>query len=311
MGTLPVTDVDSVAPSRESGRGRRGARGPGVLPAPACRGRARADAHLACVPRRPLRLQAQEGRPLLVPRLRYARAAALVLRRGAAAGSSPRRAGLSRRACRWCGARTAAWRSGVTARWSNPCLRMRRLPAERMLPALLATDAVAVTMMERLAHRLVEFHRAAPTGAAVAVHAAPAALQARWDDTLAVLQPFVGRLLPAAEHALLAGLRAALRPDARGALPRASGGRTDSRRPWRPPCRARLLRRRARARRATRRRWRRGSTSSTASSSRCRFAATTSPRRSPFSPWTWSTADVATWPTRSSAPTSVRPPIRC
>jgi aminoglycoside phosphotransferase family enzyme/predicted kinase len=86
----------------------------------------------------------------------------------------------------------------------EPVLRMRRLPAERMLPALLATDAVAVTMMERLAHRLVEFHRAAPTGAAVAVHAAPAALQARWDDTLAVLQPFVGRLLPAAEHALLA-----------------------------------------------------------------------------------------------------------
>jgi aminoglycoside phosphotransferase family enzyme/predicted kinase len=86
----------------------------------------------------------------------------------------------------------------------EPVLRMRRLPAERMLPALLAADAVDAAMMGRLARLLAAFHQRAPTGPAIAAHAAPAALRTRWDDTLQALQPFVGSVLPAEEHALLA-----------------------------------------------------------------------------------------------------------
>ena len=85
----------------------------------------------------------------------------------------------------------------------EPVLRMRRLPADRMLPALLARGAVDAAMMARLARVLADFHRCAPTGPAIAAHAAPAALRVRWDDTMQALLPFVGTILPSEEHAIL------------------------------------------------------------------------------------------------------------
>ncbi len=85
----------------------------------------------------------------------------------------------------------------------EPVLRMRRLPADRMLPALLAADAVEPGMMEGLARRIAAFHRAAPTGPAIAAEAAPDALRRRFADILATLAPFVGDVLHADEHATL------------------------------------------------------------------------------------------------------------
>src|SRR5581483_4912822 len=55
-----------------AGRARAGRRG--LLPPPAGDGDARADAHLARLPRGAVRLQDEEGRPLPVPRLLDARA---------------------------------------------------------------------------------------------------------------------------------------------------------------------------------------------------------------------------------------------
>lgn len=85
----------------------------------------------------------------------------------------------------------------------EPVLRMRRLPAERLLPALLDAKAVDAAMMAALARRLVAFHRAAPTGPAIAAYAAPDALRARVDETLAILARFIGPILHADEQALL------------------------------------------------------------------------------------------------------------
>jgi aminoglycoside phosphotransferase family enzyme/predicted kinase len=86
----------------------------------------------------------------------------------------------------------------------EPVLRMRRLPADRLLPALLAADAVDAGSMRALARRLVAFHRAAPTGPAIAAHAAPDALRARFAATLADQARFVGSVLRSEEHAFLA-----------------------------------------------------------------------------------------------------------
>ncbi len=85
----------------------------------------------------------------------------------------------------------------------EPVLRMRRLPAERMLPVLLAHDAVDAGMMTALALRLVAFHREAPTGAGIAAQAAPAALAARCSETLEILRGFVGTIVRPEEHALV------------------------------------------------------------------------------------------------------------
>ncbi|MCC6765696.1 MAG: AAA family ATPase [Deltaproteobacteria bacterium] len=85
----------------------------------------------------------------------------------------------------------------------EPVLHMRRLPAARLLPALLAAGAVDVSMMAALARRIVAFHGAAPSGPAVAAEASPEAVRRRFADTLATLRPFVGRVLFAEEHAAL------------------------------------------------------------------------------------------------------------
>jgi hypothetical protein len=81
---------------------------------------------------------------------------------------------------------------------------MRRLPAERMLPALLETGSVGSAAMETVARALAAFHAAAPTGPEVAAHADPDRLRSRWGEEAASTEPFVGRLLPAEDHEVLA-----------------------------------------------------------------------------------------------------------
>jgi uncharacterized protein len=66
-------------------------------------------------------------------------------------------------------------------------LRMRRLPADRMLPVLLARDAVTPAMIDRLAELIAGFHGRAEHGPAVAAHASPEAVRGRWSDTMTSL----------------------------------------------------------------------------------------------------------------------------
>ncbi len=81
---------------------------------------------------------------------------------------------------------------------------MRRLPAERMLAQLARRSEPLAARLDALAARLVAFHAAAPTGAAVAAHADPERIVEEWRRNVAELRPFVGRLLAAEDHEVLA-----------------------------------------------------------------------------------------------------------
>jgi aminoglycoside phosphotransferase family enzyme/predicted kinase len=81
---------------------------------------------------------------------------------------------------------------------------MRRLPRERLLPALLDAGAVGGEAMDALAARLAAFHAAATADAEVAAHGAPERLAAAWAENLADAAPFAGDLLAAEDLEILA-----------------------------------------------------------------------------------------------------------
>ena len=94
-------------------------------------------------------------------------------------------------------------RLGGTGEALEHVVWMRRLPADRMLPRLLAAGAVRDDMIEALAHRIAAFHAEAPTSAAIAAHADPQALRGRWEEETRGRAPFVGDLLAAEDHEVL------------------------------------------------------------------------------------------------------------
>jgi uncharacterized protein len=83
-------------------------------------------------------------------------------------------------------------------------VRMRRLPANRMLPDLVDADAVPVDVIDELARTVARFHADAPTGPEVAAYAGPEPLRRRWEEEATSTKSFVGRLLPAEDHEVLA-----------------------------------------------------------------------------------------------------------
>jgi uncharacterized protein len=87
-------------------------------------------------------------------------------------------------------------------------VRMRRLPADRMLADLVRRDAVEPEVLVALATILATFHERAPTGPEVAACAAPDRLHAAWNENLETMTPFLGCLLTAHEHAELAAFGA-------------------------------------------------------------------------------------------------------
>jgi aminoglycoside phosphotransferase family enzyme/predicted kinase len=97
-------------------------------------------------------------------------------------------------------------------------VHMRRLPAERMLRVLLASDGVSGEMIDELARVLVAFHAEAPTSRTIAAHAAPAALRERWSQETSSIEPFVGSLLRPEDHAVLADFGPAFIARHRGLL---------------------------------------------------------------------------------------------
>lgn len=71
---------------------------------------------------------------------------------------------------------------------------MKRLPAEGMLDARLERDDVDKSLLDRLARKLADFHRACPTGEEVNQYALPGALRKQVDDNLRGLERFVGEI---------------------------------------------------------------------------------------------------------------------
>jgi predicted kinase len=80
---------------------------------------------------------------------------------------------------------------------------MRRLPADRMLPALLARDAASPAMIDELARLVARFHARADHGPDIAAHASPDAVRTRWTDTMTALGAAAGDTLSRAQLALL------------------------------------------------------------------------------------------------------------
>ena len=101
-------------------------------------------------------------------------------------------------------ARDGHLRLGGRGKVVEHVVRMRRLPAERMLKALLETDGVTGEMMSALARTLAAFHAEVPTGPEIAAYADPAALRERWTEEARATAPFVGSLLHAEDHEVLA-----------------------------------------------------------------------------------------------------------
>lgn len=71
-------------------------------------------------------------------------------------------------------------------------VRMRRLPAERMLSALLKRGAIDNRVLDHLAKLLADFHRDAATGEGVNRFATPEALHAQCAETFATVEGIAG-----------------------------------------------------------------------------------------------------------------------
>jgi aminoglycoside phosphotransferase family enzyme/predicted kinase len=95
-------------------------------------------------------------------------------------------------------------RLGGRGRTVEHVVQMRRLPADRMLPALLAAGTVTRDMLDALARTLAAFHTEAPTGPEISAYGDPEALRARWEEEMRGTAPFAGQLLAAEDHELLA-----------------------------------------------------------------------------------------------------------
>jgi aminoglycoside phosphotransferase family enzyme len=81
---------------------------------------------------------------------------------------------------------------------------MRRLPADGMLPAMLARHAVRPSLMRRIARRLAAFHSQAATGPGVDEYGTPATIREIWHGELrpdsALRRTYTDVLGPDADH---------------------------------------------------------------------------------------------------------------
>src|SRR5206468_4038858 len=80
---------------------------------------------------------------------------------------------------------------------------MRRLPAEGMLSALLARDAVRPALIRRLARLIARFHVAAPTGPEVDQHGSLGNVEAHNAGNFREVEPYVDVTIPRWELAAI------------------------------------------------------------------------------------------------------------
>jgi aminoglycoside phosphotransferase family enzyme/predicted kinase len=78
----------------------------------------------------------------------------------------------------------------------EPAVHMRRLAERGMLPALVQREISDERLMERIAARLVDFHREAATGPGVDEHGTLPSLWANWAENFLQTKDVFGRTLP-------------------------------------------------------------------------------------------------------------------
>lgn len=87
------------------------------------------------------------------------------------------------------------WELGVDVHPVEYALVMRRLPENRMLAFLLEHDQATPSMMSSLAEILARFHAQAAIGEEINASGDPRVIEKVWEENLADIRPFVGRLL--------------------------------------------------------------------------------------------------------------------
>lgn len=74
-------------------------------------------------------------------------------------------------------------------------VQMRRLPADRAMPALLARGEVDFDMIRAIAHRLAEFHLSAETSDYIASFGSVEAVMVNWRENFDQTAPYIGRTI--------------------------------------------------------------------------------------------------------------------
>lgn len=82
-------------------------------------------------------------------------------------------------------------------------VRMKRLPAERMLDRLVVENRISSAEMKTVARSIAEFHRIAPTSPAIARYGQPDSILFNWQENFNQTLPFESSTLPAEEREFL------------------------------------------------------------------------------------------------------------
>jgi len=87
--------------------------------------------------------------------------------------------------------------SGRMGKIVDYCVRMKRLPEDRMLDRMVANNTVTETVIDRVAARLSEFHAGASRGAETAKWGGLDVIRHNWDENFIQTEPFIGRTISA------------------------------------------------------------------------------------------------------------------
>jgi len=82
-------------------------------------------------------------------------------------------------------------------------VKMRRLPAERMLDRLIESNSIPADVMRHVSRVIAEFHRTAPTSATVAEYGRLERIMYNWQENFDQTVPFEGTTLPADDRDLI------------------------------------------------------------------------------------------------------------
>jgi aminoglycoside phosphotransferase family enzyme/predicted kinase len=82
---------------------------------------------------------------------------------------------------------------------------MKRLPADRMLDEMVRRDVVTEAHLDRVAHRLSEFHRTARRGPEIDAWGTWEQARRNWDENFTQTSSFVGRTIETSAYQLLRG----------------------------------------------------------------------------------------------------------
>ena len=82
-------------------------------------------------------------------------------------------------------------------------VKMKRMPADRMMSLMLERGEVSEVMIDAIAERVAQFHGEAERGGGIALFGTVEALSANWLENLRQTEAYIGRTITADEHAAI------------------------------------------------------------------------------------------------------------